>query len=329
MQTSIKKITGKGIAICFLIMCNSACWKDTPEKPIVFGNVRLEALVPSMVYSNKKEALLDGSRTETLNGKRSLKFLWVCTNFPAGTRSPRIENPTRALTKVDSLNPGQYRFRFTVDDSLGHHAESSYAMEYILDTLLGKFPIASAGPDRQIKLPVNETDLDGYQTWFLNPNGRALNFIWTLISKPLGSIDPIINTPLEAQTRIWNLIEGKYQFRLEVVNELGFKSADTMEVTVLPDPLKGTTRIYEDLVWKGIIDYDWGHSVYMQIYDQEFTDLRNHDNMEVWVWDEKKSAWFNPDFFPWYSYGGSVLIYSSDADTTLIGKKTRVQMKFY
>jgi hypothetical protein len=90
-----------------------------------------------------------------------------------------------------------------------------------------KPPVANAGYDQTISLPVNHVILDG--TGSSDPDGRITGFQWRKISGP-GSIS--ISNDTSVQTQVTNLIEGTYSFELKVTDAGGLYDTDTVMITV-------------------------------------------------------------------------------------------------
>jgi hypothetical protein len=327
MQAQLKRTPHIQIVICIFIMIFSACEKpdDKPDQAVI---LRIAVQVPEKVYTNEPHFLLDARRTETLNERRPLSYLWTCTSFPAGGHLPRIENPAKALTKVDSFRVGQYRFQLIVTDNYGNKDASSYVVDVEKDSLIGKTPIAIAGADMLVYAPVQSVFLNGYGSWYVNPIGRILRYKWTLISKPAGNPEPHILDDINAITSVEGLLDGKYQFQLDVQNEYGLKASDTVELTVAPDPLKGTTMNFDNLKWLYWEDIDWGSSIYFTITDPVFNPNRYPVNMDVKVWDEIKSDWYSQEEISWNAGSGQLEINYYKLDSRMSGQKTKVQVTF-
>jgi hypothetical protein len=228
---------------------------------------------------------------------------------------------------------GQYIFKLTVKDNLGNFSETNYTMDVLEDSLTGKKPVAKAGPDQTIYAPKDEVSLDAFQTFSLNPSGRTLTFKWTVIEKPALASFVEIETSTSYFAKLKGLIEGMYKIQLEVKNEVGLTDTDTLEIKVLPDPLKGSIRVFENVIWKIIYD-DWGDYISIVIYDQDLFVNRDSGNMEVRVWDDLKKDWSDSKKFNWTTYESGLLMifypYIEDMDAyfKMAGVKARVQVKF-
>jgi Tol biopolymer transport system component len=92
-------------------------------------------------------------------------------------------------------------------------------------------PVAIAGTDQTIFLPINTVTLDG--TASTDPDNNIAGFTWTKISGPSSSS---INNSGTASTTATNLVEGVYGFELRVTDEKGLFSKDTVQITVMRQP---------------------------------------------------------------------------------------------
>ncbi|MDQ3277159.1 MAG: PKD domain-containing protein [Bacteroidota bacterium] len=95
-----------------------------------------------------------------------------------------------------------------------------------------KPPVAAAGPDQLITLPLDSVVLDG--TASSDPNGSISSFEWTKISGPASF--SFVNAAA-AKTVVKNLVSGYYQFELKVTDAGGLFNKDTVQVIVTPDIL--------------------------------------------------------------------------------------------
>ena len=89
-------------------------------------------------------------------------------------------------------------------------------------------PIANAGPDINLTLPSNATNVAGSGT---DADGTIVSFQWLKISGPVGGN---INNPSAALTNINGLAVGLYSFKLTVTDNEGLSSSDTMQISVNP-----------------------------------------------------------------------------------------------
>ena len=100
-------------------------------------------------------------------------------------------------------------------------------------------PVANAGVDQTITLPINNVNLDGSAS--TDPDNNITSYVWTKISGP-----PSFNIGNSniAQTQVTNLVEGIYQFELIVTDAGGLNDKDTVQVTVNPETNNSSVNIY-------------------------------------------------------------------------------------
>ncbi len=89
-------------------------------------------------------------------------------------------------------------------------------------------PIALAGPDFTITLPINSVTLDGSKS--NDPDGKISGWQWTKISGPSSSN---ITNANAAQTSVVDLVQGVYLFELKVTDTGALSDRDTIQVTVM------------------------------------------------------------------------------------------------
>jgi len=88
-------------------------------------------------------------------------------------------------------------------------------------------PVANAGADTIVLLPLDSVTLDGSSS--NDQDGNINEFLWTQISGP--ALSAIVNSK-SAKTMAKNLIVGVYQFELTVTDDGGLSAKDILMVTV-------------------------------------------------------------------------------------------------
>jgi hypothetical protein len=308
-----------------LLLLLPTCKKNKLESPGSNSDIVIDASVPTLTYSNIQEIVLDGSRTHDLNKEKILHFNWACTVYPTGM-PPRIVDSLMAATIATTLSVGKYVFVLTVKDNLGNSNQENYGMEVLKDTLLPVLPKAFAGSDQSVVLPKTFAVLNGYSSYDLNALGRYLGFYWTLLSQPPGSQPIELTKQTFYVASVGELKEGSYKFQLRVTNEFGLYADDTIGVTVLPDPLAGTTKVYENLEWEML--GDWDSEIGIMIDGPAIFTYRNMTNMELRLWDETRQGWGDPHVY-WETSGDILRINSGSTNQQLIGKTTKAQVRFF
>lgn len=92
--------------------------------------------------------------------------------------------------------------------------------------VFNKFPLAAAGSDKTIKLPLNETQLTGVGS---DIDGTIVKYLW---EKKIGPSGGSIIEPSKASTRIVNLLVGDYTYKFTVTDDKGATAADDIQIFV-------------------------------------------------------------------------------------------------
>lgn len=90
-----------------------------------------------------------------------------------------------------------------------------------------KAPIAEAGKDTLLRLPVNSLILDGSASY--DVDGTIVSYRW---SKRVGPSSFHIESPQSVKPQVTNLVEGEYLFELEVKDNTGQPAKDLVVVQV-------------------------------------------------------------------------------------------------
>src|SRR5664280_2411624 len=169
--------------------------------------------------------------TITLSGSGSdadgtiVSYAWTKISGPL---SYNIVNPTSSITTINGLVQGVYQFQLKVTDNNG--ATGIDIMQLTVNAAPNQPPVANAGPDWTITLPINTITVSGSGS---DADGTVVSYVWTKISGP--SSYNIVN-PTSAVTSINGLVQGVYQFQLKVTDNNGATATDIMQVTVNAAP---------------------------------------------------------------------------------------------
>jgi alpha-tubulin suppressor-like RCC1 family protein len=169
---------------------------------------------------------LDGSASSNPGGG-ALTYVWSEISGPA---TFSITSPASSTTAITNLVEGVYVFRLTVTNGQGNAATASVTVTVNPAPVV--IPIANAGTDIAITLPVNSVNLDGSAS--SNPGGGTLTYAWSEVSGP---VSYTIASPTASTTGITNLVQGVYVFRLTVTNSQGNVATASVTVTVNPAPV--------------------------------------------------------------------------------------------
>lgn len=176
------------------------------------------------------------ANSTTLNGSASsdpdgtiAAYQWTRISGPA---TFTIANTSGVTTALNNLVEGVYVFRLQVTDSKGAtHEDDVTITVQPAPTQTNKSPVANAGNDVTITLPVNSTTLNG--TASMDPDGTITAYRWTKVGGPTQFI---IANPIGSSTSVSNLVAGVYTFRLQVTDSNGATHEDDVTVTVLQAP---------------------------------------------------------------------------------------------
>jgi hypothetical protein len=158
-------------------------------------------------------------------------YLWTKISGPAGGT---ITTAGAATTAVSNLVQGTYNFELTVTDNKG--AKSKDAITVMVSaSVINKAPVANAGSDKTITLPINTVALKGSGT---DADGTIADYTWTKISGPAGGT---IANSKAASITISNLVKGAYNFVLTVTDNSGASSKDSVKVIVNAAAVTTTT----------------------------------------------------------------------------------------
>jgi|GEM_PF-2814535 len=168
---------------------------------------------------------LDGTASSDPDGTIA-SFSWVKL---AGPETGTIANPAQGSTAVTDLSEGVYEFKLTVTDN-----ENAFDKDTILvavNPVPNQPPVANAGADQQITLPVDSVRLNGASS--SDPDGAIGAFFWSKVNGPSSGT---IVTPDSAVTDVVSLTEGVYVFALQVTDNDVAMQTDTIRITVGADP---------------------------------------------------------------------------------------------
>jgi len=131
---------------------------------------------------------------------------------------------------IQSTNPASTMGSYSVDPVTG-----TSIFQWMLrqgDTTLvsssppaNQLPVANAGPDKEIRLPIDSVVVTGSGT---DADGTIISYAWTKASGTGGTI----TAPSSATTTFKGLTAGVYKFVLTVTDNNGGTGKDTMQVTV-------------------------------------------------------------------------------------------------
>lgn len=170
--------------------------------------------------------ILNGKATDPDPNGFIETYRWTKNSGPSQFQ---IEADSKPQTRVSNLIAGVYQFGLFVTDNNGG-SDQDYVTVTVISQPENEPPVADAGPERTITLPMNRVTLNGRGS---DPEGLKVRFRWTKIQGP-GQFT--IVSPASPQTQVTNLAEGIYQFALTVTDTFGAEALSRVIVSVLPAP---------------------------------------------------------------------------------------------
>src|SRR5690606_23675651 len=135
-----------------------------------------------------------------------------------------IVNSDSAVTEIKNLVEGVYEFELRVTDNKDATAKSN--VQVIVNAAPNKNPVANAGANQSITLPVNSVSLSGSAT---DEDGTIVSYQWKKQSGPENYNIVNANSPV---TDVSGLTEGVYRFELLVTDNKGATASSLVQVTV-------------------------------------------------------------------------------------------------
>jgi hypothetical protein len=160
---------------------------------------------------------LSGSLSSDPDGTVA-SYLWTQVSGPSTATN---SSPTTANTTMGSLVAGTYVFNLHVVDNVGDVSDDQ--VQVIVNTAPNIAPVAQAGANLTIQLPVDSVLLNGLAT----DDIAVTSISWSEVSGPASYS---IITPTNDTTKVKNLTEGTYVFRITVSDG---SLTDTDDVTVI------------------------------------------------------------------------------------------------
>ncbi|SHN44341.1 PKD domain-containing protein [Chitinophaga sp. CF418] len=167
---------------------------------------------------------LDAAASTDADGKIS-KYVWAKLSGPAGGT---ITNAATATTSVTGLTAGTYIFTLTVTDNKSATDIDSIIVK-VNPAAANKAPVANAGANTTITLPVNTAALDGSAS--KDADGKITRYAWKKVSGPAGGT---FSSATLAKTTATGLVTGTYVFSLTVTDDDNATATANVTVTVNP-----------------------------------------------------------------------------------------------
>lgn len=180
--------------------------------PVVNAGVDKTVMLPA------SSVTLNGTGTDPSN--QIYAYLWTQLSGPSN--ATRVGESSLNLT-ASNLIAGTYVFRLRVYSETGLIGADDATVTVSAATGL---PVANAGPDSSITLPVSSVTLNGSGS---DAGGAISAYLWSQVSGPGSASLSGANTATLAAS---SLVQGSYVFRLTVTDNSGLTASDDVVVTV-------------------------------------------------------------------------------------------------
>jgi phage tail protein X len=167
---------------------------------------------------------LNGSASKDPDGTIT-RYSWSKIDGPA---QYRISNTAIVNPVVSNLFAGTYRFGLTVADNFGITAKDTVSIEVTATTPVP--PVANAGTDITLSMPVNFTSLNGAGSY--HKGSGPITYYWHAVDGP-GPYT--IDDSTVVDPKVSDLTDGAYTFELVVTDDTGLTGKDSVIVTVKPN----------------------------------------------------------------------------------------------
>lgn len=171
-------------------------------------------------------AQLDGSASSDPDG--AITYAWTKVSGPAaGT----ITTPAASKTTITGLTiAGEYVYQLSVQDNAGATAADQVKVVVVAGGA-NKPPVARAGSNTTITLPVNSVQLDGSAS--SDPDGSIAAYSWRKLGGPAGGNITVTNASRTTVTGY--TLDGVYVYELTVTDNLGLSASSNVTITVNPE----------------------------------------------------------------------------------------------
>lgn len=169
--------------------------------------------------------ILNGSASYDADGFIT-DYSWNKITGPAGFSISGSNEPS---ADINNLSAGVYGFELVIKDN-----RDSLAKDTVYITVNkgpNSTPVADAGEDITITLPLNNCFLNGSST--TDSDNNIISYLWHQLSGPSNAVLPNSNS---VSTIASGLTEGTYHFVLTVTDDSLAISHDTITVNVEPQP---------------------------------------------------------------------------------------------
>ncbi|MEP7258067.1 MAG: PKD domain-containing protein [Flavitalea sp.] len=171
---------------------------------------------------------LDATRSFDTDGKL-VRYVWKKISGPSAGVITNAFGPNSSTTVTGLSIPGTYQYQLAVvDDRASFDKDTISVVVNGGNAVSNKAPVAKAGTDLNLTLPVNTATLNGSGSF--DEDGYVASYAWTKVSGP----GVTIGNPKNVSASISGLLEGTYSFKLTVTDNKGVTSEDLVTIVVNP-----------------------------------------------------------------------------------------------
>ncbi|KAM7373452.1 hypothetical protein PAMP_008301 [Pampus punctatissimus] len=153
----------------------------------------------------------------------SLAYEWSLSS-ESKDKVVEMQGVRTPILQLSAMQEGDYTFQLTVTDSAGQ--QDTAQVTVIVQPENNKPPVADAGPEKELTLPVDRTTLDGSKS---SDDQKIATYHWIQTKGPDGVK---IENADSAVATVTGLQVGTYEFTLTVTDDRKLQSSDTVTVIV-------------------------------------------------------------------------------------------------
>ncbi len=187
---------------------------DGNHAPVADAGANAEAQVGQL-------AALDGSASSDEDGD-PLDYTWRIVSHPSSSSAALIDAAGADPEFVPDVT-GRYEFGLVVSDGAADSPEDTVELTV---TEANGGPVANAGPDQTVTVGA-AVALDGSSS--SDPEGDRLQFAWTLLTRPSGSV-ATLSSSTSAAPRFTANVTGTYEVTLTVTDGAETSAADSVRI---------------------------------------------------------------------------------------------------
>ncbi|XP_071142385.1 dyslexia-associated protein KIAA0319-like protein isoform X18 [Mytilus edulis] len=198
-------------------------------KPDVNHPPKADAGGTKTIYLPLDGIVLDASNST--DDKGITQYNWEQIPGVGGSKLD-IKDPKSAVTKATGeVKVGKYIFVLTVKDVEG----TSSVINHIINVKEhpNSKPVANAGEDQILMLPIDIVKLDGSKS---SDDKGIVKYSWTRDPTSLAAGDPLNGSDHKAVLQLVNMVSGRYTFKLTVLDAEGLSSSDSASVLIRDNP---------------------------------------------------------------------------------------------